>query len=32
MPLVPNEDGPTIMVVTTPVASEDGRTYKTLSK
>jgi hypothetical protein len=28
----PNEDDPSIMTVATPVADEDGRTYKTLSK
>jgi hypothetical protein len=31
-PSEPNKDGPTIMVMTTPAASEDGGTYKTLSK
>jgi hypothetical protein len=31
-PLVPNEDGPAIMAVTTPMIGEDGGTYKTPSK
>jgi hypothetical protein len=31
-PLVPNEDGPTILATTTPAADEDGGTYKTPSK
>jgi hypothetical protein len=32
VPSVPDEDGPAIMAVTAPVATEDGGTYKTQSK
>jgi hypothetical protein len=32
VPLVPNEDDPAIMAVTTPAADEDDCTYKTPTK